>query len=167
MGAWGAWDMSHCQDNRAGSDARLPPCGARFQVPCLPGHPPLQDGRWRVGGMAGLGSTGRKHLESCLKGGITHLPVPMAVLEHWHSHASDADSECDRATGCGNALTLHVFVWYLLRAWPCPGSRADQPTPKEPGRGITEVQVQICSFLRETEAQEQTSGLPLPPQGQL
>lgn len=96
--------------------------------------------------MAGLGSTGRKLLESCLDRGVISLPVPMAVLEHWHGHASGPDSECGRATGCGGTLTLHRFVWCLLRAWPGPGCSAVQPTPKEPGGSITEAQAQaqIC-----------------------
>lgn len=56
------------------------------------------------------------------------------------------DSECssDRATGCRNALALHEFTWYLVCAWQGPGSKADQPAPKERGGRITEVQTQIC-----------------------
>ena len=73
---------------------RLCPYSARSRVPCLPGGPPLQGGGWRVEGggwqgMVGLWSTGTKHLDTYLDGGIFNLFLPMAVLEHRPGHWSD------------------------------------------------------------------------------
>lgn len=135
MGAWGAWDGSHRQDRRVA----VPRCSVLGTPPVyLPGHPPpLRGGRQRVGGVAGLRSMGRKLLESCLHGGVS-LPVPTSQRLSGVATCQVPDSECssDRATGCRNALALHEFTWYLVCAQRRPGSKADQPAPKERGGAL-------------------------------
>lgn len=76
------------------------------------------------------------------------------------------DSECssDRATGCRNALALHEFTWYLVCAQRRPGSKADQPAPKERGGALQRSRPRSAG-LGKTEARADPhigSGEPAP-----
>ena len=79
VGARGAWDRSHCQDNGAGSEAGSCPCRA-VSVTRLLGCPPprVEGGGWGHG-------RAREYPEKVtvvLNGGVFHQPSSMAVLEH-------------------------------------------------------------------------------------
>lgn len=113
---------------------------------------------------------GEKLLES-FHGGVVGLPVCWSRRLCWNIGVATCqvpDSECfsDRATGCRNALTLHMFTWYLVPG-PGLGPRQTSPLPGSVGaryRG-PDLDLEGRAFWGKTEARADptSAAVNLPP----